>query len=246
MALILACCHVPHLAISKEALAAEVRIEHDSLGERSIPNSVYYGVQTIRALENFPFNTHKLQHFPNFIIAYAQVKKAATLANYELGILPREKMNAIVAACDEIIGGKLHDQFVVDMMQGGAGTSTNMNVNEVIANRGLEIMGHLKGEHKFLHPNDDVNLSQSTNDNYPTAARLAILMGLKDAFQNLEDLKRALEDACERGELEERRDDGYYLDWLARSGLVASEGGGEPQRAGEDQIAPPVPDDDVK
>lgn len=134
-----------------------------------------------------------LQHFPNFIIAYANVKKAAALANNELGVLAKDKMNAIIAACDEIISGKLRDQFVEDMIQGGAGTPTNMNVNEVIANRGLEIMGHSKGEYKFLHPNDDVNLSQSTNDNYPTAAKLAIVMGLKEALKNMDELKGALE-----------------------------------------------------
>lgn len=175
------------------SLAADTRIEHDSIGDLEIPNNEYYGVQTSRALENFPFDTQTLQHFPNFIIAYANVKKAAALANNELGVLAKDKMNAIIAACDEIISGKLGDQFVEDMIQGGAGTSTNMNVNEVIANRGLEIMGHSKGEYKFLHPNDDVNLSQSTNDNYPTAAKLAIVMGLKEALKNMDELKGALE-----------------------------------------------------
>jgi aspartate ammonia-lyase len=171
------------------SLAADTRIEHDSIGDLEIPNNEYYGVQTSRALENFPFDTQTLQHFPNFIIAYANVKKAAALANNELGVLAKDKMNAIIAACDEIISGKLRDQFVEDMIQGGAGTSTNMHVNEVIANRGLEIMGHSKGEYKFLHPNDDVNLSQSTNDNYPTAAKLAIVMGLKEALKNMDELK---------------------------------------------------------
>lgn len=175
-----------------QSLSADTRIEHDSIGDLEIPNNVYYGVQTLRALENFPFDTHTLQHFPNFIVAYAYVKKAAALANNELGVLPKEKMDPIIAACDEIISGKLHNQFVEDMIQGGAGTSTNMNVNEVIANRGLEIMGHSKGEYKFLHPNDDVNLSQSTNDSYPTAARLAIVMGLKKALKSMDELKGAL------------------------------------------------------
>ncbi len=174
-------------------LGASARTEHDSIGDLEIPDNEYYGVQTSRALENFPFDTHTLQHFPNFIIAYANVKKAAALANNELGVLPKDKMDAIIAACDEIISGKLRDQFVEDMIQGGAGTSTNMNVNEVIANRGLEIMGHAKGEYKFLHPNDDVNLSQSTNDNYPTAAKLAIVMGLKEALKSMDELKGALE-----------------------------------------------------
>jgi aspartate ammonia-lyase len=175
------------------ALSADTRIEHDSIGELAIPNNDYYGVQTLRALENFPFDTQTLNHFPNFIKAYAYVKKAAALANNELGVLPKEKMDAIVAACDEILSGKLQDQFIEDMVQGGAGTSTNMNVNEVVANRGLEIMGHAKGEYSFLHPNDDVNMSQSTNDTYPTAAKLAIVMGLKDALKSMEELKGALE-----------------------------------------------------
>lgn len=178
---------------SSRAVAADTRTEHDSIGDLEIPNTVYYGVQTSRAIENFPFDTLTLQHFPNFIIAYAYVKKAAALANNELGVLPKDKMDAIIAACDEVISGKLRDQFVEDMIQGGAGTSTNMNVNEVIANRGLEIMGHAKGEYKFLHPNDDVNMSQSTNDNYPTAAKLAIVMGLKETLKSMDQLKGALE-----------------------------------------------------
>jgi len=181
------------LLAPNQSLAADTRIEHDSIGDLEIPNNEYYGVQTSRALENFPFGTQTLQHFPNFIIAYAYVKKAAALANNELGVLPKDKMDAIIAACDEVIGGKLRDQFVEDMIQGGAGTSTNMNVNEVIANRGLEIMGHQKGEYKFLHPNDDVNMSQSTNDSYPTAAKLAVVMGLKEALKSMDGLKGALE-----------------------------------------------------
>jgi aspartate ammonia-lyase len=127
--------------------AADMRTEHDSLGNLEISNSNYYGVQTSRAMENFAFDTQTLQHFPNFINAYALVKKAAALANNELGVLPKDKTDAIVAACDEILSSKLHDQFVEDMIQGGAGTSTNMNVNEVVANRGLEIMGHATGEY---------------------------------------------------------------------------------------------------
>ena len=186
-------CALLVLATQWLALGASARTEHDSIGDLEIPNNEYYGVQTSRALENFPFDTHTLQHFPNFIIAYANVKKAAALANNELGVLPKDKMDAIIAACDEVISGKFQDQFVEDMIQGGAGTSTNMNVNEVIANRGLEIMGHAKGEYKFLHPNDDVNMSQSTNDSYPTAAKLAVVMGLKGALKSMEELKGALE-----------------------------------------------------
>jgi aspartate ammonia-lyase len=169
------------------------RKEHDSLGEREIPDDAYYGVQTLRAIENFPLSGVLLSSFPEFINALAIVKKACALANHDLGNLETEKTDAIVAACDEILAGKLHDQFPIDMVQGGAGTSTNMNANEVIANRALEILGHRKGEYGFLHPNDDVNRSQSTNDSYPTAIKIGIarealasaeaIHGLRDAFQ---------------------------------------------------------------
>jgi len=141
-----------------------VRLEHDLLGEKHLPVDAYYGIQTQRALENFKISGVTMQFFPEFIEALAEVKKASTLANYDLGFLSDEVKNAIVAACDEIIAGKFHDQFKVDMIQGGAGTSTNMNANEVIANRALEIMGHKKGDYDHCHPNNHVNMSQSTND----------------------------------------------------------------------------------
>jgi len=189
--LILALLALP-LVQASPSRAAETRTEHDSLGDKTIPNAAYYGVQTVRAMENFPFDSHTIEHFPAFLKAFALVKKAAALANNELGILSREKKDAIVAACDEIIAGKLHDQFPIDMIQGGAGTSTNMSVNEVIANRGLELMGHKKGEYQYLHPNDDVNLSQSTNDSYPTAAKLAIVLEMADTLTALDQLKLAL------------------------------------------------------
>jgi len=174
-----------------------VRREHDLLGELELPDNVYYGVQTWRALENFPISFIKLNNFPHFINSHAYVKKAAAQANYELGVLPQKKMKAIGAACDEILAGKLHDQFVVDMIQGGAGTSTNMNVNEVITNRALEIMGHRKGEYQYLHPNDDVNCSQSTNDVYPTAIKLAVILYLQDTLAAMGELKAALEAKAE-------------------------------------------------
>ena len=180
-------------ASASPILAQAVRKEHDSLGERQIPAAAYWGAQTSRAIENFPFNTQKLDHFPTFIAAYAYVKKAAAQANFELGILPKAKLDAISQACDELIAGKLQDQFPEDMIQAGAGTSTNMNFNEVIANRGLELMGKHKGEYAFLHPNDDVNLSQSTNDNYPTSAKVAVVMEIQLALKNLKILKAALE-----------------------------------------------------
>jgi len=175
-----------------EALTTAVRREHDLLGERDVPLSAYYGVQTLRSVENFPISGLPLKNFKHFVDALAFVKKAAAQANCELGVLAKEKMEAICAACDEILAGKLHEQFVVDMIQGGAGTSTNMNANEVIANRALEILGHGKGEYKFLHPNDDVNCSQSTNDAYPTAIKLAVFFSIKDTLGALGELKRAL------------------------------------------------------
>jgi aspartate ammonia-lyase len=174
-------------------LKGEVRLEHDSLGEREIPEKAYYGVQTLRAMENFPISGIYVKNFEHMIEGLAFVKKAAALANHELGVLDEEEMKAIRAACDELLAGKLHEHFTVDMFQGGAGTSTNMNANEVIANRGLEIMGHKKGEYDFLHPNDHVNYSQSTNDAYPTAIKLAVLLSLKDLLTAMNELEEALE-----------------------------------------------------
>jgi len=175
-----------------DTLLTAVRREHDLLGERDVPLSAYYGVQTLRSVENFPISGLPLKNFKHFVDALAFVKKAAAQANCELGVLAKEKMDAICAACDEILAGKLHDQFVVDMIQGGAGTSTNMNANEVIANRALEILGHNKGEYNYLHPNDDVNCSQSTNDAYPTAIKLAVYFSIKDTLAALGELHNAL------------------------------------------------------
>lgn len=150
------------------------RQEHDLLGYRDVPADAYYGIQTLRGVENFNITGVKLHQFSTFIRALATVKKAAAIANHEVGILDSKIKDAIVAACDEIIADKLHDHFVVDMIQGGAGTSTNMNANEVIANRALEILGHKRGEYQYVHPNNHVNLSQSTNDAYPTALHIAL------------------------------------------------------------------------
>ena len=180
-----------------EQLIGYIRLEHDSLGERELPTQAYYGVQTLRAMENFAISGVFVKNFEHLIEALAFVKKAAALANQELDALDKEKMKAICDVCDELLAGKLHDQFTVDMFQGGAGTSTNMNANEVIANRGLEIMGHAKGEYDYLHPNDDVNCSQSTNDVYPTAIKLAVLLSLKDMLAAMDQLKDALEDKGE-------------------------------------------------
>jgi len=169
------------------------RQEHDSLGTREISDDVYYGVQTRRAMENFAISGAHINDFQHMVQALAMIKKAAAMANHELGRIDQAKMAAITRACDEILDGRLHDQFTVDMFQGGAGTSTNMNANEVIANRGLEIMGHNKGEYQYLHPNDHVNCSQSTNDAYPTAIKLAVLLSKKNLVRAMEALRNSLE-----------------------------------------------------
>ena len=175
------------------ATLTDVRREHDSLGERDVPNHVYYGIQTLRAIENFPFSGIHVRHYEHFIRALACVKKAAALANAELGALDQKIADAIAKACDELLAGRLHDQFAVDMIQGGAGTSTNMCANEVIANRALELLGHAKGQYQFCHPNDHVNCSQSTNDAYPTAIKLGVWFTLRDTLGGLRELKTALE-----------------------------------------------------
>lgn len=169
-------------------LGGRQRVEHDLLGERQVPADAYYGIQTLRGVENFDITGIPLAHYPQFIRALAMVKKAAAKANHKLGDLAKNIADAICAACDEIIAGNLHNQFVVDMIQGGAGTSTNMNANEVIANRALEILGHSRGEYDVIHPNNHVNLAQSTNDAYPTAIRLAILLSHESLTKALSEL----------------------------------------------------------
>ena len=171
----------------------QYRIEHDLLGEAPVPNSVYYGIQTQRAIENFQISGVQLNHYPNLPRALAMVKKACALANRDLGMLDELKATAIADACDEIIEGRLHDQFVVDMIQGGAGTSTNMNANEVICNRALELLGHRRGEYQYLHPNTHVNMAQSTNDVYPTAMRLAMVLKHNSLLTAIKTLKNALD-----------------------------------------------------
>ncbi len=176
----------------------EFRLEKDLLGEVGVPISAYYGVQTQRACKNFNLSGVPLYHYPNFIHALAMVKLACAKANHKLGSLDSKKMEAIENATELLLDGKFHKEFVVDMIQGGAGTSTNMNANEVIANIGLELMGHNKGEYKYLHPNNDVNLSQSTNDAYPTAARLAILLSHCDLVLELTDLRDAFQEKADK------------------------------------------------
>jgi aspartate ammonia-lyase len=152
------------------------RVEHDLLGDKAVPADAYYGVQTARALENFHLSGVPLHQYPDLIKGLALVKQAAARANHDCGALDRRLMKAIDAACREIVDGELHDQFPVDLYQGGAGTSTNMNANEVIANRALELLGRRKGQYEHCSPNDHVNLSQSTNDAYPTALHVAIAL----------------------------------------------------------------------
>ena len=160
--------------------ATNVRTERDLLGDREVPDDALYGIQTLRALENFPITGVPLREFPALIEALAAVKAAAALTNAELGLLPAEVSDPIVRAAREIRSGRHHEHFLVDMIQGGAGTSTNMNANEVIANRALELSGHSRGQYQHVHPNNHVNLSQSTNDVYPTAVKIALHTTIED------------------------------------------------------------------
>ena len=167
---------------------SKFRVESDLIGELQVPIDAYYGVQTQRAINNYKISNTKMCDYPEYIIAMAYVKMAAAAANTELGVLDKKIGDAIVAACKEIVAGKLWDQFPVDMMQGGAGTSVNMNANEVIANRALELMGHKKGEYQFCSPNDHVNCAQSTNDAYPSAFRYTFVRMNKHVEKALKDL----------------------------------------------------------
>lgn len=174
--------------------APAFRTEKDLLGQLEVPSDAYYGIQTLRAKNNFHLSGVPLSHYPNLVIALAMVKQAAADANHQLGYLNKEKHQAITAACRKIIAGEYHEQFIVDMIQGGAGTSTNMNANEVIANIALETMGKNKGEYQYLHPNNDVNMAQSTNDAYPTAIRIGLLLGHNRLMDSLEQLIKAFAD----------------------------------------------------
>jgi len=156
------------------------RIEHDLLGDFAVPADAYYGVQTARALENFKISGVQIRQYPNFIKGLAMVKLAAARANFDTNGFSKEILTGIEKACQEIIDGKLHDEFRLDVLQGGAGTSTNMNANEVIANRALELMGHKKGEYKYCDPHDHVNRSQSTNDSYPSSMHVGMALGNAD------------------------------------------------------------------
>jgi aspartate ammonia-lyase len=164
------------------------RIEHDLLGEKAVPADAYYGVQTARALENFHISGVRLSLYPNLIKALAMVKMAAARANVDCGQFGPDILRGIEGACQELIDGKLHDQFHLDVFQGGAGTSTNMNANEVIANRALELMGHRKGEYQYCDPHDHVNGSQSTNDAYPSALHIGMAFGNADLVAAMNEL----------------------------------------------------------
>ena len=174
--------------------SGKTRLEHDLLGEREVPYEYLYGIQTLRALENFNISGILLNFFPDLIESLAQVKLAAAHANYELKLLEDKQYKAIVQACEEIIRGKFHNHFIVDMIQGGAGTSTNMNANEVIANRALEIMGYEKGQYEYCHPNTHINLSQSTNDAYPTSIKIALIKSNEALIVVLKELIKSFHD----------------------------------------------------
>ncbi|WP_288960831.1 aspartate ammonia-lyase [uncultured Sulfitobacter sp.] len=174
-------------------MGREYREETDSIGTWKVPSEALYGIQTARALDNFNLSNVRLNDFPEIVVSLAMVKKAAALANAELGVISDVAASAIVAACDEIIGGKHHDAFVVDIIQGGAGTSTNMNANEVIANLASLSLGKRLGDNSQIHPNDTVNRSQSTNDVYPTAMRLAVMNRCEPLVVELQALCRSFD-----------------------------------------------------
>ena len=170
-----------------------VRIEHDLLGERAVPADAYYGIHTLRALENFPITGMAISIYPDLVSALACVKQAAAIANSELGLIDEKRAVAIRLACEEVREGKLAEHFVVDVIQGGAGTSSNMNANEVVCNRALELLGHARGEYRHLHPLDHVNLSQSTNDVYPTAVKLALHFAIRRLLAEMTNLRVSFE-----------------------------------------------------
>jgi aspartate ammonia-lyase len=164
------------MSTTTDGTTRPTRREHDLLGERDVPHEAYYGVHTLRALENFTITGRPIAGHPDLVAALAAVKQAAATANRELGLLDPSRAEAIIAACREVRAGALHEHFAVDVIQGGAGTSTNMNANEVIANRALELLGHERGQYEHLHPLEHVNLGQSTNDVYPTAVKVAVAL----------------------------------------------------------------------
>lgn len=193
--MIAASSHVGNVAL--QYMSGKTRTEHDLLGDKQVTHEYYYGIQTLRAIENFDISGVKLSFYPLFIEALVMVKMAAAKANQELGVLPDDIADAIVQACHEILNGKYHNYFAVDMFQGGAGTSTNMNANEVIANKALQILGHERGEYQHCDPNNHVNLSQSTNDAYPTAVHIALINSNKKLVRVLLELVASLKRKAE-------------------------------------------------
>ena len=173
------------------------RKEHDFIGELEIPDNVYYGIQTFRAVDNFKITGHRFCDYPEFVKAFALIKKAAATANKNVKVLDAKIADALVGACDRILKGEFADQFVVDMIQGGAGTSTNMNFNEVMVNVALEAEGHKKGEYQYIHPNDHANLGQSTNDTYPSSIKVAAVMMIENLLKALDHLTAELDKKAE-------------------------------------------------
>ncbi len=184
-------------SVATQYVTGQTREEHDLLGERDVPHEFYYGIQTMRAIENFNISGVTLSFYPLLIDGLAMVKMAAAKANRDLGNLPNDIADAVVQACHDVRHGKYHKYFAVDMIQGGAGTSTNMNANEVIANRALQILDHEKGEYQYCHPNNHVNCSQSTNDAYPTAVHIAIINSNKQLVKVLMDLVASFRNKAE-------------------------------------------------
>jgi len=178
-------------ATTTAAAAPKTRMEHDLLGNKEVPFDAYYGVQTARALENFQLSGIAINRYPGYVEAWAIVKLAAARANTAVGAMKPERLAMIEKACQAVRDGKYHDQFMVDWYQGGAGTSTNMNANEVLANVGLELGGHKKGEYQYLEPHDDLNMSQSTNDSYPTAIKVALILKTAQLIDELQKLADA-------------------------------------------------------
>jgi aspartate ammonia-lyase len=179
---------VAAVAWTSPAIAQATRTEHDLLGNKEVPADAYYGIQTLRGMENFKLSGVAINHYPGFVEAWAIVKLAAARANTDVGAMKPEVLAAIEKAAKAVMDGKYHDQFVVDWYQGGAGTSTNMNANEVLANVALELTGHKKGEYNIIEPHDDLNMSQSTNDSYPTAIKVALLLRNAKLIAELEQL----------------------------------------------------------
>jgi aspartate ammonia-lyase len=171
----------------------EFRREHDLLGYREVPAEAYYGIHTLRAIENFPITGIAIAVYPDLVVALASIKIAAAQANEELGLLDKVHADAIIDAAQEIRAGALNHHFLVDVIQGGAGTSANMNANEVIANRALELLGYARGDYQYLHPNEHVNMSQSTNDVYPTALKLSAYVGVMRLIEAMQILRGAFE-----------------------------------------------------